>query len=353
MGYEEIRKAGQEIEGIAVNAEQHAGTGSREKRMVWAKWARLHQKELKFLNDTGLLSEPKGYWQESDSEEGKKFWPEGVSSNIVGEVHEIHRLAEKAKKKDIQERSETRENPGSPGTKVGQNLFELRASLHDRVMPGMSEQAQTLGSELAARVRWGNVIEHLLTVNSAAVFLAEKLKVAGAKIDLSVVDSASILHDAAKRQEIDSKIPYSKEEKAGLLGKFFKQSNFSDSIISAAHYSARVKDMVAPEPGKSLEDIIAARTLEQIVVGYVDARTRNDEIVSLEQALTGNCSKNPKDEVFYRNTWYPFYRVIEKRIFESLKKVNFRPEDLNNKAVFEMVKEKVTPADKKIQIKAK
>ena len=66
------------------------------------------------------------------------------------------------------------------------------------------------------------------------------------------------------------------------------------------------------------------------MVALSDARVRNTDVVTLEDARDGNKKKNPKDTAFY-DTWYTFYKKVEAKIFENLSEIH--PEDITTENI--------------------
>jgi hypothetical protein len=180
---------------------------------------------------------------------------------------------------------------------------------------------------------WRNTVEHSLTVNASAVLLGRKIQALGHPIDLTILDQASILHDIAKRRDKEAKISRDQEHQIGYARRILQQNNYPEKVILGAEYSGRVAEIYLPEE----EQIIAIDKipLENLIVAYADARVRNTNLVPLEEARDKNKEKIPGDAPFY-DKWYQFYKKVEDRVF-SLTEESFRPSDLNDMTVNEMV----------------
>jgi putative nucleotidyltransferase with HDIG domain len=116
-----------------------------------------------------------------------------------------------------------------------------------------------------------NILEHSKMVNKVADYVAKKLKEVGAKIDLDVVDRATLLHDIGKYIEIkEAKLP--KVDNHHIIG---------EEILAKEGY---------PELGKvvrrhSLKEMKNITTWEEKVVKYSDLRVKHAELVSTRHRL--------------------------------------------------------------------
>ncbi|MBI2021906.1 HD domain-containing protein [Candidatus Daviesbacteria bacterium] len=179
---------------------------------------------------------------------------------------------------------------------------------------------------------WRNVVEHSLVVNALAVYLAKKIAKAGPPVNTDLVDSASILHDVAKRRDKESGISRDNERSAGATRELLEQDGYSEEVIRAAEYTGRVPEIYLAE--EEQKRAIKNSPIEALIVAYADARVRNTNIVSLEEARDKNKEKIPNNAAFY-DKWYSFYQKVEERL-TSLAGIS--PLDLSEQNVFEMVK---------------
>lgn len=123
-----------------------------------------------------------------------------------------------------------------------------------------------------------NVIAHCIKVNEVAMLLARKIAARGEKINLELVDAASLLHD------IDKVLDNNGENHGKLSRQILEKEGF-------------------PEVGKLAEKHImhtilkenGLLTLEEKIVFYADKRVNHDKIVSIEERFR-----------YYRKT-YPQY----------------------------------------------
>lgn len=179
---------------------------------------------------------------------------------------------------------------------------------------------------------WRNVVEHSLVVNALAVYLAKKIVKARQPVNADLVDSASILHDVAKRRDKESGISRDNEHAAGATRELLKRGGYTEEVIRTAEYTGRVPEISLA--GKEQERAIENSPIEALIVAYADARVRNTSIVSLEEARDKNKEKIPDNADFY-DKWYSFYHRVEERL-TSL--AGITPSDLSEASVFEMVK---------------
>lgn len=180
---------------------------------------------------------------------------------------------------------------------------------------------------------WRNVVEHMLVVNAAAVWLARGLEAAGQVVAVQNVDDGSLLHDVDKKILKDHKISRNEERFETTRDELLRRHGYSEEVIAIAKYTARVEEIFI-ETEAQQDAAIAAMPLEKLLMAYADARVRNTEIVSLEEARDKNKEKIPAEAAFY-DQWYRFYKKVEERIFDLL---GVKSEMLNNASVFTMVK---------------
>lgn len=176
---------------------------------------------------------------------------------------------------------------------------------------------------------WRNVPEHLLVVGGLASYLAQS---SDENADVDMVETAAILHDAAKRIDVEQEVRWGKEKKEGGLRGLLQKAGYSEKLIEAVSYTARVPEIyLSPQ---EQDRAIAAKPLEHLIVAYADARVRNVEIVTLGQARDKNKQKEPADAEFY-DCWYGFYKKVESRIFSQTG--TLKPEEVTNERVFAML----------------
>lgn len=181
---------------------------------------------------------------------------------------------------------------------------------------------------------WRNVVEHSLVVNALSVYLARKIAEAGQSVNVDLVDTASVLHDVAKRRDKERGVSRNEEHIVGATGELLKQRGYPKETIRTAKYTGRVPEIYLTVEEQKLA--IKNKPLEDLIVAYADARVINTNIVSLEEARDKNKQKVPKDADFY-DRWYSFYRRVGDRL-TSLAGIS--QSDLSDGNVFEMVKSK-------------
>src|SRR3989344_1439576 len=146
---------------------------------------------------------------------------------------------------------------------------------------------------------WRNVVEHSLVVNATVVYLAKKIADSDHVIDLGLVDTASILHDIAKRKDKEKGVSRDEEHMAGATRELLSSGGYSNEVVKAAEYSGRVPEISLSEEEEDLA--ISNKSIEDLTVAYADARVRNTNIVSLEEARDKNKEKIPANATFMIN----------------------------------------------------
>ena len=170
---------------------------------------------------------------------------------------------------------------------------------------------------------WRNVSEHALVAGALAGILAKQLEASGEDVNPELVEAAAILHNAGKRLDIENKVRYKAEGRKGVLPELLKKAGYPENFINMCRYTARVPEIFLDE--KDQDAAINKKSIGELLVAYCDARIRNTEIVSLEDARDKNKEKVPKDADFY-DKWYSFYKKFEKT-------GQLKSEDFNNKKV--------------------
>jgi putative nucleotidyltransferase with HDIG domain len=143
-------------------------------------------------------------------------------------------------------------------------------------------------------------------VNKVANYLAKKLKENGIRIDLNVVDCASLLHDIGKSITILDKL----EDKHHIL---------AEEILTKEGY---------PELGlvcrrHSLRELKNVSTWEEKVVKYADLRVKHDKLVSVKERMEDLGERY----AFIKEEKVPLSKVLEleKEIYDKLGE---SPEDM-------------------------
>jgi uncharacterized protein len=111
-----------------------------------------------------------------------------------------------------------------------------------------------------------NIIDHSIEVTKVAIYLAMELKKRGQRIDLGLVEAASLLHDLTKSECLKTK-----EDHARTGSQLLKRMGYE-----------RVGEVVAEHIHLSKKNDSSLITEEEIV-NYADKRVQHNHIVSLEE----------------------------------------------------------------------
>jgi uncharacterized protein len=150
----------------------------------------------------------------------------------------------------------------------------------------------------------GNIVAHSLEVTRVALFLSAELNKRGQKIDLGLVEAASLLHDIAKTQCLQTKRDHTQ---AGY------------QLLREIGYE-KVGEIVAQHVWLSGEGNSTCLSEEE-VVNYADKRVRHDQIVSLEERFQDLKNRYGRDErsIDYLERLEETIREVENKIFLILK----------------------------------
>jgi hypothetical protein len=203
------------------------------------------------------------------------------------------------------------------------SAFAVRHLKEMRVL----RESRILGQE---NIDWRNVSEHVLVTGAFAGFLAQAARNEGENIDVDLMESAAILHDAGKRLDVEKGVRYDTEKNEGQLENILRGAGYSEEVIKICQSSGKDPAIFLEQEDQDKD--LASRSLSQLIMAYVDARTRNVNIVSLEEARDQNKKKVPKDADFY-DDWFRFQKKIESIIFQRIK--NLKPEDINSGVIEE------------------
>jgi putative nucleotidyltransferase with HDIG domain len=111
-----------------------------------------------------------------------------------------------------------------------------------------------------------HIVGHCLEVAKVALFLAAELNKKGQRIDLRLVEAASLLHDLTKAEGLKTKEDHAKTGFQLLKGMGYE----------------RVGEVVSQHIRLS-EKLDPSRVSEEEVVNYADKRVQHDRIVSLKE----------------------------------------------------------------------
>jgi putative nucleotidyltransferase with HDIG domain len=112
----------------------------------------------------------------------------------------------------------------------------------------------------------GNIMDHSIKVSRVALYLAMELRKKGQRINLGLVEAASLLHDITKSECLKTK-----EDHARTGSELLKKLGYE-----------RVGEVVAEHIRLSRKNDPSSITEEEIV-NYSDKRVQHDRIVSLEE----------------------------------------------------------------------
>ena len=156
----------------------------------------------------------------------------------------------------------------------------------------------------------GNIVAHSLEVSRVALFLSAELNKRGQKIDLGLVEAASLLHDIAKTECLRTR-------------KDHTQAGYD--LLREIGYE-KVGEIVAQHVWLNGEEDSISLSEEE-VVNYADKRVRHDEIVTLEERFRDLKDRYGKDQrsIDYLERMEKTIRKVEGKIFLILK---IHPDDI-------------------------
>lgn len=146
-----------------------------------------------------------------------------------------------------------------------------------------------------------NVRQHSFAVNRVAVFLAKKLREKGIRIDVELVDRASLLHDL-------DKIPTLNNGEHGHLTR---------KILSEKGHGA-VGEIALKHRFKAILDN-GLRTWEEKVVNYADKKCLEGEIVPLEKRFEYGRKRYASFKHSRTKEAELLYIELEKEIFTKIR----------------------------------
>ena len=175
-----------------------------------------------------------------------------------------------------------------------------------------------------------HIIKHSLAVNKVANYLAVKLAKTGQKINLNLVDRASLLHDTIRVCDIKGNLfaytEKSDETKANLLAWQKLQAKFLNQHHAEASYEIFKKqypEMALVIKKHRLSAILKKEliTWEEKIVYYADKRVDHDKFVSIKKRLSqGKKRWHSKTVCFDNQKLLIQLTNLEKEIFSLIKK---------------------------------
>ncbi len=157
-----------------------------------------------------------------------------------------------------------------------------------------------------------NIIDHSIEVANVALYLSTELNRRGQRINLLLVEAASLLHDLTKKDSFKTK-----EDHAWTGSRLLKEMGYEE-----------VGEVVAQHIWLS-HDIDPLLVSEEEVVNYADKRVMHDRIVSLEERFNDLRDRYGKDQkgMDYLGRMEMVIKEIENKIFLILQ---INPNDLQN-----------------------
>ncbi|MBN1502995.1 HDIG domain-containing protein [Candidatus Woesearchaeota archaeon] len=146
-----------------------------------------------------------------------------------------------------------------------------------------------------------NIITHSVIVTKIAVLLATKLIEKGIKINVELVEKASLLHDIKKWDEIkkNKKATHGVDGESFLTGKYPELANLVK------------KHML-------YEVLVGLNSWEEKIVNYADKRVNHDKIVSLKERFSYLEKRyNLKGDKDWQKVKELFY-YLENEIFDRI-----------------------------------
>lgn len=167
------------------------------------------------------------------------------------------------------------------------------------MMPDIPSRAECLALLSKYKVP-KNIIRHCIKVNEIAMFLAQKIKARGEKVNLRLVDASSLLHDIDKAMDV---------EREGRHGKMSREILEKEGYPEVAKIAEKhVQYMILEKGGLS--------TLEEKIVFYADKRVSNDRIVSVKERFN-HYRKNYPQYLESISRAEPLVNELEKELMEK------------------------------------
>jgi putative nucleotidyltransferase with HDIG domain len=155
-----------------------------------------------------------------------------------------------------------------------------------------------------------NIIDHSIEVANVALYLSEELNRRGQRIDLLLVEAASLLHDLTKTESFKTR-----EDHSWTASRLLKEMGYKE-----------VAEVVAQHIWLS-HDVDPLLVSEEEVVNYADKRVMHDRIVSLEERFNDLRNRYGRDQksMDYLGRMERVIKEIEDKIFLILQ---INPNDL-------------------------
>jgi uncharacterized protein len=157
-----------------------------------------------------------------------------------------------------------------------------------------------------------NIVQHSLEVVKVALFLSVELNKKGQRIDLGLVEAASLLHDLTKTECLKTKQDHAQTGSQVLKGMGYEKVG---EVVAEHIQLSKVKD--------------PSWISETEVVNYADKRVQHDRIVSLRERFADLKDRYGKGKIAYQQMekLEKDTLEIEKKIFSILE---INPDDLQH-----------------------
>lgn len=199
-----------------------------------------------------------------------------------------------------------------------------------------------------------HIVSHSITVAKLAVFLAEKLKEKGIKVNTELVERASMLHDLL-RVCVFKKSDHKRFKQTVTDKEKTKWNQFKNRYQELCHEDIAYEVLKDKYPGlariikrhryTALLDKEAPQTWEEKLVYYVDKRVMHDKIVPLKERLKEAHRRHAQQHNSKGHNRIDTTKVdtlifvLEKDIFERL---DLEPVEVTNEMINSYLKEKNT-----------
>jgi len=156
-----------------------------------------------------------------------------------------------------------------------------------------------------------NIVAHCKAVSRLSVFIAEKIKARGGKVNIDLVRAGALLHDIDKIIEI--------KNKSGKHGAMARE------IIEREGYPEVAKVAERHVLYRIIEDG-AKFSIEEKIVFYADKRVNHDKIVSLDERFEYLRGRYPQYIESIRRA-EPLAKALEAELMEMAR---MRADDIGN-----------------------
>jgi len=148
-----------------------------------------------------------------------------------------------------------------------------------------------------------NIVEHSLVVARVALYLSKALNEKGQRIEVDLVEAASLLHDITKTESLSTRQDH---------------AHTGSQALTAMGYGKVAK--VVAQHVRMLEEGNPSTVSEVEVVYYADKRVRHNQIVSLEERFRDLKDRYGKEEkaILQLEKLKKATSIVEKKIFSIL-----------------------------------